>query len=347
MLGVGSGTHGEQTARVIERLEPVLGRGAPRPRARPRRRQLDARRRARGGASSEIPLAHVEAGLRSFDRTMPEEINRVVADQLSDLLFLHSEEAAETCAARGSPDERDALRRQHDDRHAGRARGPVPRARGARSASGSSRARTCWSPCTGPALVDGPLLARRDDARSPRSRARCRSCSRSTRERAKMLDETGGEYRGVPLTDPLGYLDFLSLEADARRGARPTPAGSRRRRPSWASRASRCAPTPSGRSRCAPGRTPCSASTRRGSRRSRAARRARRGGRPRPAAAVGRPGRRARSPTQLVGTGGGPVTDRAGTSCGTPPLVLKRGARPWGRERAARALTREESRERS
>ena len=100
MLGVGSGSHAEQTARVLERLEPVLRERAARPRARARRRQLDPRRGALRRAARD-PVGHVESGLRSFDRTMPEEINRVVTDHLSELLFLHSAEAEENLRAEG------------------------------------------------------------------------------------------------------------------------------------------------------------------------------------------------------------------------------------------------------
>ena len=65
----------------MERLEPIVDRERPDARDRPRRRQLDARR-ALVAAKLGIPVAHVEAGLRSFDRSMPEEINRIVTDQL-------------------------------------------------------------------------------------------------------------------------------------------------------------------------------------------------------------------------------------------------------------------------
>jgi len=100
VLGVGSGTHAVQTARVMERIEPVLESERPDLVIVP------------GDVNSTlavvlvavklgIPLAHVESGLRSFDRTMPEEINRIVADEFSDHLFIHSDEARDNLRAEG------------------------------------------------------------------------------------------------------------------------------------------------------------------------------------------------------------------------------------------------------
>ena len=91
-LNVGSGTHAVQTARVMEALEPVLLKQNP-----------DwlvvygdvnsTVAAALVASKLHIPIAHVEAGLRSGDRSMPEEINRIITDQLSDLLFTPSPEA--------------------------------------------------------------------------------------------------------------------------------------------------------------------------------------------------------------------------------------------------------------
>ena len=84
-------------------------------------------------AKLQIPVGHVEAGLRSFDRTMPEEINRVVVDQVADLLFTHSPEAHDHLAAEGASSKRRPRRRQHDDRHArGNARADRAQRRGRR-----------------------------------------------------------------------------------------------------------------------------------------------------------------------------------------------------------------------
>src|SRR3989475_11312081 len=104
-LGVGSGSHAAQTAAVMQRLEPVLTR------ARPDvvlvygdvNSTLAA---ALVAAKLGLRVGHVEAGLRSGDWTMPEEINRVVTDRLSDLLFIPSRAAEANLQAEGIPAER-------------------------------------------------------------------------------------------------------------------------------------------------------------------------------------------------------------------------------------------------
>jgi len=99
-LGVGSGTHAEQTARIMERFEKVLFKENP---------DLvmvvgDVNSTfacALCAAKLNIRVAHVEAGLRSFDRAMPEEINRVLTDAISDYLFITEESARENLLREG------------------------------------------------------------------------------------------------------------------------------------------------------------------------------------------------------------------------------------------------------
>ena len=104
-LGVGSGSHARQTAEIMTRFEPVV---------------LERRpdfvlvygdvnstvAAALVSAKLGIRIGHVEAGLRSFDWTMPEEINRVVTDRLADLLFTPSEDADANLAREGVPTQR-------------------------------------------------------------------------------------------------------------------------------------------------------------------------------------------------------------------------------------------------
>ena len=99
-LEVGSGSHAQQTAEVMKRFEPAMDEVQP------------AAVLVVGDVNSTIacalvaakkgvPVIHVEAGLRSFDRAMPEEINRVLTDQLSDLLFTTEESGADNLAKEG------------------------------------------------------------------------------------------------------------------------------------------------------------------------------------------------------------------------------------------------------
>ncbi|MCS6772395.1 MAG: UDP-N-acetylglucosamine 2-epimerase (non-hydrolyzing) [Kiritimatiellae bacterium] len=104
-LGIGSAPHGAQTGRTMIALEELFMRERP--------DWLvvvgDVNSTLAGAlvaAKMRIPLAHVEAGLRSFDRSMPEEINRLVTDAVSDLLFTHSPEADENLLREGIPPEK-------------------------------------------------------------------------------------------------------------------------------------------------------------------------------------------------------------------------------------------------
>jgi UDP-N-acetylglucosamine 2-epimerase (non-hydrolysing) len=210
-LGVGSASHAVQTARAMERLERVLELERP---------ELVI---VAGDVNSTlaatlvavklgIPLGHVESGLRSFDRTMPEEVNRIVADEFSDYLFAHCEDALENLRAEGIVGARvhlvgntmiDSL---------------VLMERSFRSLEtcrrfGLRAGDYLLVTLHRPALVDGPLLIEVLD----RLRALSRELPVLFPVHPRTRKRMGGSRveRGVLLTDPLGYLDFLSLEADA------------------------------------------------------------------------------------------------------------------------------------
>jgi UDP-N-acetylglucosamine 2-epimerase (non-hydrolysing) len=103
-LDVGSLSHAAQTARIMERIEPALIT------ARPDWIAVygdvnSTVAAALVAAKLGIRIAHVEAGLRSYDRTMPEEINRIVTDRLADLLLVPSRDAMVTLREEGEPDD--------------------------------------------------------------------------------------------------------------------------------------------------------------------------------------------------------------------------------------------------
>jgi UDP-N-acetylglucosamine 2-epimerase (non-hydrolysing) len=103
-LGVGSGSHADQVAKVMVGIEPVLARtlGNERPRLLIVVGDVNSTMACTlVAAKMGIPVAHVEAGLRSFDRGMPEEINRMVTDILADLLFTTEPSAKKNLLAEG------------------------------------------------------------------------------------------------------------------------------------------------------------------------------------------------------------------------------------------------------
>jgi UDP-N-acetylglucosamine 2-epimerase (non-hydrolysing) len=226
-LGVGSGSHAVQTAEVMKRLDPVLGEVAP---------ALvlvvgdvnSTMAAALTAVKRGIPIAHVEAGLRSFDRTMPEEINRIVTDSIADLLFVTEESGRENLLKEGVPASRihlvgnvmiDALESCRHLWQQSDIRGQLGLAENEPYA-----VLTLHRPATvdDPARLIPLLDALQEVARRlpivfpvhPRVRTRLL-------ESAEGRDVIGGgahppSLKGVTCVDPLGYLDFVALTSRAR-----------------------------------------------------------------------------------------------------------------------------------
>jgi UDP-N-acetylglucosamine 2-epimerase (non-hydrolysing) len=213
MLDVGSGTHGEQTGKAIIGIERAL---------------LDLRpdlvivpgdinstlAGALAAAKLGIPVCHLEAGLRSFDDSMPEELNRRLTDQISSLLLTHSEEALDNLVAEGISSDRVAFvgNTMIDTLFA-----TVARARrlAVWHTYGLEEGGYLLVTLHRPALVDSPALLAQTVAAleqiatafpvvfpiHPRTKARLENLRIST--------------TGVTFTPPLAYAEFLSLEAGA------------------------------------------------------------------------------------------------------------------------------------
>jgi UDP-N-acetylglucosamine 2-epimerase len=214
-LGLGRGTNTEQTARMLAALGPLLAR------ERPDAVLVygDTNSTLAGGlaaAQAGVPVAHVEAGMRSFDRRMPEELNRVLTDHLSDLLLAPSDTAVENLRREGVA----GAVRLVGDVMVDLAHLVQPRARedvaplneagvesGAYLLATAHRAGNVDDPLRLRALVDvlrsvpGPVVL----PLHPRTRARL--------EAAGLLDALGA---AVTLTPPLGPLPFTSLLVHAR-----------------------------------------------------------------------------------------------------------------------------------
>ena len=216
-LGVGSGTHAEQTARALVGVERVLRNDRPELVVVPGdvNSTLAA---ALAAVKLGIPVCHLEAGLRSFDRSMPEEHNRRLTDHVSDLLLVHSESAIANLAAEGIRDNVHFVGNTMIDSLAAHVE--------------AARARQPWRrfdleprqyalvTLHRPALVDDPeLLGRTLDGLVVLGEALpvLFPVHPRTRERMDVVaDPSRLEESRVLTCGPLSYLDFLGLEAEAR-----------------------------------------------------------------------------------------------------------------------------------
>ena len=220
-LGVGSGTHGQQTARILAAYEEHLLSVSPRPAAVVVVGDVNSTMACTLAAVKlGIPVAHVEAGLRSFDRSMPEEINRLVTDALADLLLVSEPAGEENLRREGVADGRiryvgnvmiDTLVRE------------LQAARGLDVASLYSLAPSGFAYVTlhRPSNVDDPERLSRLVAMlrglgerlpvvfpaHPRTRERLRGAG---------LEAALAGSPGVLLLEPLGYRESLGLMAGAR-----------------------------------------------------------------------------------------------------------------------------------
>jgi UDP-GlcNAc3NAcA epimerase len=213
-LGVGSGSHAEQTARVLERIEPLLAADPPGAVVvfGDTNTTLAA---ALAAVKLHLPVAHVEAGMRSFNRRMPEEINRVVTDHVATWHFCSTATAARNLAAEGVTEGVHVIGDVMADAviaFAPRAAFPPPALAGLGLVPGRFVAMTCHraentdDPARLAGLLEGVGRAARDlpvvFAAHPRTRAR-------------LGDGGVAVPAGVHVVEPLSYLDMLALMREA------------------------------------------------------------------------------------------------------------------------------------
>jgi UDP-N-acetylglucosamine 2-epimerase (non-hydrolysing) len=215
-LGVGPGTHGEQTAKALLGIERVL-----------MEREIDlcvvagdvnsTLAGALAAVKLGVKIAHIEAGLRSFDRTMPEEHNRVLTDHVSDILLAHSEEAITNLQREGITSGVHLVGNTMIDsllEHL-----EAARARRTWERFGLEPGRYALVTLHRPALVDDPTkLSAVTDGLIALAEGRPVLFPVHPRT-LRNLEAAGDDARlrkgGVIATEPQGYLDFLCLEADA------------------------------------------------------------------------------------------------------------------------------------
>lgn len=216
-LEVGSGSHAVQTAQVMLKFEPVLL--AEKPDWVVVVGDVNSTVACALVASKlGVKVAHVEAGLRSFDRSMPEEINRLATDAMADLLLTPSEDANENLRREGVPEEKvklvgnimiDALV----------ANLPAARASQVLQKFGLSSAGFIYVTLHRPSNVDSPQSLRAIMVELEKLSHRLPVLFPMHPRTRKMLADLGMKPHrdgGLHLTEPVGYLDSLCLTENAR-----------------------------------------------------------------------------------------------------------------------------------
>ncbi len=216
-LNTGSGSHAEQTARIMQAIEPVLCRERPDWVIVPG--DVNSTLAATLVAVKlSMKVAHLEAGLRSFDRRMPEEINRVLTDSVADLLLTPSADADDNLAREGIPPER--IRRVGNImvdtlvRHLDRARQSAILTRLGLETQGY-----CYVTLHRPSNVDDPAtLGRIMDSLSDLSQQLpvIFPLHPRTRTRLEQPPMTPAATARLRLLPPVGYLDSIQLLDSAR-----------------------------------------------------------------------------------------------------------------------------------
>jgi UDP-N-acetylglucosamine 2-epimerase (non-hydrolysing) len=214
-LGIGSGTHAEQTGAVMIGVERILADERPDALIVPGdvNSTLGA---ALAASKAGVPIVHVESGLRSRDWTMPEEVNRVVTDRISDLLLCHCDEAVGNLAAEGIAGESVALVGNTMIDSLLRLL-PAARAGRALERHGLEPGGYALVTLHRPALVDEPtLLAPVIEVLDDLARSLPVVLPLHPRTRARLEAMGAGAAQRLRIAEPLEYLDFIALEASAR-----------------------------------------------------------------------------------------------------------------------------------
>jgi UDP-N-acetylglucosamine 2-epimerase (non-hydrolysing) len=214
-LGVGSGTHAEQTAAVMVGVERALHEEPADALIVPG--DVNSTVGAALAATKlGVPIAHIESGLRSRDRTMPEEINRIVTDRISDLLLCHCDDAVRNLLSEGTAEDSIALVGNTMIDSLFRLL-PAAHATAAVARHGLKAGGYVLVTLHRPALVDDPVrLTAVIEVLNELAESVPVILPLHPRTRVRLEDAGVLTARSLLLIEPLEYLEFIAVEASAR-----------------------------------------------------------------------------------------------------------------------------------